>query len=609
MRSNRFFWKAFAFFLLFPAVVFASKEVGERSQVFFEKKVYTDSVGGKHGLYETHVVKKGDTLWKLLGGGKKLAPKQYAEKLKDFKRTNPRVKDPSRLLPGQRIVIPVEPAVAAAKAKAKVDRSKTTAYRVRKGDNLSKIYVSRGSPGGSLREFTRAVQENNPSVKNINRIYAGSTLRIPTDEYFGRTAQVHPAYTEEPIIIAVHKLSEEPVSRVDAKPQAELLPAESPMPDGSFIRTGREEPEQQQIVPPVSYAYRGLLSDIFSALGEKWVEKGTMFLPLASGEEVILLLSDFPMVKFHGDDAALIDFQGGLPPRVLEEIRKNWEYVQVVSLQDARSATDRIDRVLKVSGYYSVKEGISNPLTIGEAVSVTLPARWIIQRTKESMLSGDLLLLKETPERPSAELVSILRYAQRVGVSVLPFADDPATREGFLIGIEEEKAPPELPVAFILPSDGVLSAVDFTLSFLGISSVEGDKLRIGGTGGLLQAERVFEVAGRTYVVDTGRTSEAVRSILRDSGYTMFPVGQNESGRSIFERLVRVSGGVMENQIEHVVADGGEVGYEVRIDGSRVVLPPEASEPGRRIFFIKEKAHSATRVLLRDLGVEIVEWDP
>ena len=606
MKSNRLVWKVFALFFLFPAVVLASQDVEEQSQVFFEKKVYTDSVGGKHGLYETRVVKKGDSLWKLLGGKKNLTPKQYAEKLKDFKRTNPRVKDPSRLVPGQKIVIPVE--LAGDVVVAKADKGKTTPYRVRKGDNLSKIYVSKGSPGGNLKDFMKAVRENNPSVKNLNRIYAGRTLRLPTEEYFAKSRAL-PARTDEPVFVTTSKLFERPVAQADARPQAELLPRESPEPSGSFISTGKDEPELGKIMPPVSSAYRGLLSDIFSALGEKWVEKGTMFLPLASGEEVILLLADFPMVKFHGGDAALIDFQGGLPARVMDGIRANWEYVQVVSLRDARSAVDMIDRVLKVSGYYSVKEGISYPLTIGEDVSITLPARWIIQRTKENMISGDLVLLKETPEKPSAELISILRYAQRVGVSVLPFADDPSSMEGFLIGIEEEKAPPELPVAFIVPSGGVLPMVDFTLSFLGITSVEGEKLRAGDTGDMLQAERVFSANGKTYVIDTGKMSAASRSVLKDSGYMMFPVGQGESGRSIFERLVRIAGGAVEDQREHIIADGGKTGYEVRIDGSRILLPQGAPEPGRRIFFVKEKVHSATRVLLRDLGVEIVEWDP
>ena len=115
--------------------------------------------------------------------------------------------------------------------------------------------------------------------------------------------------------------------------------------------------------------------------------------------------------------------------------------------------------------------------------------------------------------------------------------------------------------------------------------------------------------GKNYVIDTGgKISDTVRFILKDSGYTIFPIVQNESGRSIFERLVKIAGGAVENQREHIIAGGTGAGYEVRIDGSRVVLPPEMLEPDRQVFFVKEKTHSATRVLLKDLGVEIVEWE-
>jgi hypothetical protein len=109
------------------------------------------------------------------------------------------------------------------------------------------------------------------------------------------------------------------------------------------------------------------------------------------------------------------------------------------------------------------------------------------------------------------------------------------------------------------------------------------------------------------VVDTGKLSNAIRSILKDSGYVVFPVGRDEPGRSVFERLVKASGGSVENRQEHVVAGGAEAGYTVRLAGSRILFPPGAADPGRKVFFTKGKAHSATRGLLRDLKVEIVEW--
>lgn len=620
MRGRRLPGAALALFLLVWAGPAASQEAEERPQIFFEKKVYSDSVGGKRSFYETHIVEKGETLWKILGRSRPLTAERYAERLKDFLRTNPNIKDPSRLVPGQEIVVPsAEPGEDAG-------NGRTVAYLVQKGDSLSGIYVSRGAPGKGLKEFLEAVREINPSVDNVDRIYAGKTVRLPTEAYFGEApAQVaeaaRPAPTP-PEAPAAPPAAAAPLSRdvpsapeadaqAAAKPQAELLAPKTPAPDVSFLETGRKEPAGEPVVPPASSPYRGLLSDIFNALGEKWIEKGTMFLPLPSGEELVLLLPDFPLVKFQGGEAALVDFRGGLPPRVRDAIQGNWKYIRVVSLEGARGAGEMIDRILRVSGYHSVKEGISRPLVIGETVSVSLPARWVIQRTEESLLSGDLVLLKETPEKPPALLASVLRYAGRVGVRVLPFADDPKAMEGFLVGVDEEEKDRGVPVGFFIPAAGGIPAVDFSLSYLGLSPMEGERIRIGGAGGtyqlVLQPERVFKASGKTHVVDTGKISNAIRSILKESGYTVFPIGKGESGRSIFERIVKAAGGRVESPGEHVVAGGEDAGYAVRISGSPLSLPADAAAPGRKVFLVRGKAHSATRALLRDLGVEIVEW--
>jgi hypothetical protein len=634
LRGRRLPGAALALFLLASAGPAASQEAEERPQIFFEKKVYSDSVGGKRSFYETRIVEKGETLWGILGGGRPLTPERYAERLRDFLRTNPNIKDPSRLVPGQEILVPsAEPGEGA-------EDGRTVEYLVRKGDSLSRIYVARGAPGKGLKEFLEAVKKINPSVDNVDRIYAGRTLRLPTEAYFGepleqvaRAERPGPPQAEAPAAppaAAVPSASPPaeaetpaaplsgaaasaaaPAAQAAAKPQAELLAPKTPAPDRSFLETGKKEPEGEPVVPPASSPYRGLLSDIFNALGEKWIEKGTMFLPLPSGEELVLLLPDFPLVKFQGGEAALIDFRGGLPPRIRDAIQANWKYIRVVSLEGARGAAGMIDRILRVSGYHSVKEGISRPLVIGDTVSVELPARWVIQRTEESLLSGDLVLLKETPEKPPAALASVLRYAGRVGVRILPFADAPKAMEGFLVGVDEEEKDRGVPVGLVIPAAGGVPAVDFSLTYLGIPPMEGERIRIGGAGGtyqlVLQPERVFKASGKTHVVDTGKMSGAIRTILKDSGYSVFTVGKGESGRSIFERIVKAAGGRVENLKEHLVAGGKDAGYAVRISGSLLSLPGDAAVPGRKVFLVRGKAHSATRALLRDLGVEIVEW--
>src|SRR4030067_3153813 len=108
-------------------------------------------------------------------------------------------------------------------------------------------------------------------------------------------------------------------------------------------------------------------------------------------------------------------------------------------MDGASGAEDMIGRLLDASGYHSAKEGISHPPVIGEAVSVTLPARWVVLRTSQSLLNGEIILVKKVPEKHDRELSAVLRYAERVGIRGLPLSYDPSANEGVLVGVDPAK--------------------------------------------------------------------------------------------------------------------------------------------------------------------------
>jgi len=625
-----------------------AREGEDLPRIFLEKKVYSDTAGGKQSFFETHTVEKGETLWKILERREPLTPNRYAERLKEFRRANPKIADPSRLAPGQKILVP-----SGGRQETR-DDGRTAGYTVKRGDSLLKVLSSRGVPRRERGKYLDAIRKINPSVTDVDRIFAGETLRLPTDRYFTEAkppaepekataaaepekaavapeppepaASLKPSAPPEAGVAAVPAPVEAPPAPVltrdvpagpgqDAlaagKPEAELLVPRPVSPAASVVETGKAKPAEEAVIPPARSPYRGLLSDLFLAIGEKWVDRGTMYLPLLSGGDVALQLSDFPVVRFSGGTEAIIDFRGGIPPRVSDAISAQWKSLRVVSLADAGGAGDRIERILRVSGYHSVKEGISSPVVMGETVSVVLPARWVIQRTEDSLLSGDLFLLKEVPEKPDPELLAVLRYAGRIGLRVLPYADDPKATEGFLVGIEEEASAGRIPVGLAVPKAGGLPAVDFGLSLLGIAAKTGERLRLGGEGDafrlVVSPERLFEVGGKKYVVDTGKMSPAIRAVLRESGYAVFPAGRDASGREILQRLMKAAGIGSEERKEYLLAGGATSGYEVRVTGAFFSLPAPPGGTGRRIVLVGRKIHSATRALLGDIGVEIVEW--
>src|SRR5512134_976226 len=606
--------------LLLLAFAALAQEEG-RPKIFLEKKIFADTSEGKQSFYEVHTVSEGENLWKILSRRHPLSRSDYAALLKEFQRANPKVTNPGMLKPGQKILLP---SAASPDQDARVFEGKVVPQRVAKGDNLTKLLRKRGVSRKDLPRYLEAVKGINETVRDPNRILAGATILLPTEAYFA-PAQEPPAATaageppkEEPAVALSRDVPPEPGPEIaePARPEAQLRPPASPPAAAPVVETAKEPPRQEAVKaeepspPPPKPPYRGLLTDLLAGLGEKWADRGTLYLPVPSGGEVILNLEDFPVARFSNGTQVLIDFRGTLPPNVRALITDAWKNYRVVSLEGTQDAGEIVHRLLQASGYHSVKEGIARPLVIGEGVSVVLPARWVVLRTPRSLLTGEVILIKEVPEKPSGNLAAVLRYADRVGIRVLPFATDRSALEGFLVGIDDPADAGE-PQRLAVPPAG-LPALDFALDFLGIPKKEGERLKIGGKGDAFQLvvepERTFETGGRRHVVDTGRMAPALRTLVKDSGFGVFPVRKDEPGKAVFQRVLKEAGISSEERRDYLLAGGEKEGFSVRVTGTFVTSKEwlEARKTGG-VMLYGGRAHSATRALLRDIGVEIVEW--
>ncbi len=576
-------------------------------KIFLEKKIFSETSTGRKNFYEVHTVSKGENLWKILSRKSALFPEDYPTLLREFRRANPDVKDPGMLLPGRKILVPTGIGM---KTTRLVESGRAVSHRIRKGDTLSGILTSRGVGREDLARYLEAAKELNDSIRDVDRIYAGRTILVPTGSYFEKEGEMP---VPEPSAVALTRdAPPQPGGEAlpAAKPESQVAVTAAPPPASVALSTGQKT--EGQALPPLprpKSAYRGLLSDLVGGLGEKWVDRGTLYLPIPSGGEVVLNLEEYPVVRFSGGIHALIDFQGALPEEVRRVITETWKNYRVVPMDGVQGALDMIGRLLGVSGYYSVKEGFAHPPVIGEEVSVTLPARWVVLRTSQSLLNGEIILVKEVPEKPGRDLSAVLRFAERVGMRVLPFAHDPAAYEGFLVGLDPVEGTGEEGTEAVLPQGG-LEALDFSLALLGIPTMDEKRIRIGGGGEsfvlTVQPERVFEAGGKRFVADTGGMSPAVRAILQNSGYRVFRLEKGESGRAIFERVLAASGIPFEERKEHLLAGGKEEGYEVRATGTFLTSRDwlEARKV-REAVLVREKVHTATRALMREIGVEIV----
>ncbi len=590
-------------------------------RIFLEKKIFAETRSGKKSFYEVHAVEEGESLWKILHRRGPLPPEDYAALLKEFRRVNPQVADPDRLKPGEQVFVPSVPPRLADR---RIGEGKAVPYRVEKGDSLSEILTSRGVGRAEMADYLAAVKELNESVRDVNLIYAGKTLLIPTAQHFAAASPPEPAAPAAEVALTKDAPSSAAGELPPAKPEAQLVqPTGRELLAGGAVAPRRAGDNAAQAegpsarpaegaLPQPKPPYRGLLSDLMRGIGEKWMDRGLLYLPVASGGEVVLSLEDYPVARFSTGVEELIDFRSALPGDVRAVVEETWKTYKVVAMGDAQGPTEMIDRLLRSSGYHSVKDGIARPLVIGEDVSVAIPARWVVLRTEKSLLAGEVILVKEVPEKPGSSLSAALRYADRVGIRVLPYAVDPSARDGFVVAVEEGRGAQDDPAPPATLRRGGLAAVDSSLAFLGIAPIEGERLTIGGKDGAfrltIEPDRMFAAGGKRYVVDTGKMSQAVRTIVRDSGYAVFPVGKDEAGSSIFRRILAAAGLSSEERRDVLLAGGGTEGFEVRATGLFITSAEWlASRNLRAAVVVRGRVHPATRALLRDFGVEIVGW--
>ncbi len=147
-------------------------------------------------------------------------------------------------------------------------------------------------------------------------------------------------------------------------------------------------------------------------------------------------------------------------------------------------------------------------------------------------------------------------------------------------------------------------AVDFSLP-TSASPDGGSGYRIGGAGVVpcsSQPEGSFKASGKTHVVDTGKMSAPSGPSSR---FRLLRVHrrEGESGRSIFERIVKAAGaGWKPQESTWSTGEGRRVRGEIR---GRLAPPGDAAVPAARFPGPGEGA-SATR-RSSGLGVEIEEW--
>lgn len=348
------------------------------------KDIY--EVDNKKVLTEKYVVKKGDYIWKILKQKGIKKNKDLFKLLSVLKKLNRSLQNLDLIHPDEKIIIPLKITPLSVDFDQAPSTEKTISvsalkdlslqnYTIKQGDYLVKIIKGRFNiPQDHLyNEYFELVKKINPSLKDLDIILPGQTIKLPI-------------YSPEIIRIPIK-------TAILAKPENTGLIAHD-------------------------------LGSIFLEMGEEWINTGEHFIPLKAGGQIDLRAKSFPILNLKTGVSMIVDLDNKLPDKMAKIIESSWGNYRIVHLMDddLRSA---LEKILIVCRYPKLlKSGA--PLELQGDIAVRITGDWIVTNSETQSNRTRIYVIYLTDDNSLATPPMIKQYLEGLGIKVIdhPSGDD-----------------------------------------------------------------------------------------------------------------------------------------------------------------------------------------
>jgi hypothetical protein len=336
-------------------------------------------VEGRKVLTETYTIKNGDHVWQLLRQRGLLEKHDLPELLAVLKRLNSSYANLDLIYPGDRIVLPLtlspvkglagsaskKPAIPVSLADLK--DLKLENYTVQPGDSLIKVVKSRYGLGDEQisPDYLDQLKRLNPEIENLDFVYPDQVVRLPV-------------YTPQMVRAPI-----KPVT----KPKAE----------------SKENREELKITSKGSTAMSLKLSEIFSLMGEEWVNTGEHFIPLSSGGQINLKADSFPILNLTNGNRVIVDLHNELPERMARVISSNWENYRVAHLQEKDDLREALNRIFPLCGFHRLYLS-GEPFELASDIRLQITSDWIIVPSPAPQGQREQIILINLTDRAGSRI-------------------------------------------------------------------------------------------------------------------------------------------------------------------------------------------------------------
>lgn len=324
-------------------------------------------VGVSRHHADAYVVKKGECLFNIVRRNYAVSRTETFRLLKLVGDLNPQIRDINVIYPGQRVLLPrkrsSDEAPPGQPLSGRKSEDGVSRYVVRRGDSISKIIHRLGSSSGDIYRVLEKVRRLNPTVKNVDRIYPGQILLLPS------------------------------VERREARPALGI-------PD-------------EKILPVVSHVIDRMQGVV--------ITEGSYCIPVPPAGEVTIDCSKVPVIETDGGNTVLLDLSGRIPADLQELIESTWNTYRVVGIRGKEAISSLLERIMEAAGIYTLTK-INRQTEIGGSPAVRVFAGWLVSKRPEIRGAGRYAINFVT-ERSALLPLPVKDYAQRNGLEIIEILD------------------------------------------------------------------------------------------------------------------------------------------------------------------------------------------
>ncbi len=524
-------------------------------------------IGDKKVLVEPHKVKEGEHVWQILRDKGLLQGANIPELLTILKKLNKSFKNLDLIHPGEKLLIPLKivpikggiaPQMAQTEVKMTVpelEQVDLETYTVQPGDNIIKIVTGKFSipPKRLYTEYLNLVKKLNPAIKDLNRIYPGQQIKIPI-------------YSPQVVRRPIEK------KRLPKRP--------SLVSDQDKANMAWED-----------------LRNIFTMMGEEWIQEGEHFIPLRSGGQVDLKASSFPVLSLLNDKRIIVDIYNKLPDRMAKLIKSSWGNYRVVHLEQTDDLRKCLDKILRMTGYPRIL-GRGQPLELKGEFPVSVSGDWVIVRSDNEMEKYAhvvvLTLMNDGEPRISFPLRQFLAKA---GIKIIEYPEK-STSSGEV----------DSTVKVLRPGNGTIGLIRTILDITGHKFKENIDIPIYGNQKkdfnlIIKADLFFRNGGKDTIIDLSGLGEDLISFLNEHQFQVLSLsGQNPSIEMV-AKVLNFLGVPNDEGVHSFMGADRDSSRNIKISVKGVVF----SDPEKRaIFAIPNGLPIELQAFLHEKGFRLLE---